>query len=169
MYCERVWNLIQVLDAQSSESTTVEQAVACMPVTQLARVRSPVGTSFLGEVFSGFFLPCKTNVRKLSAPRSSNIIWLSLLSSLIIHYGRQWPDVLTRPETSNMHTYILSTRMWEGWLWWRIHIRGSGGPRASWRMSYGWGKIPKNNLTQQTCLDRGSNPGAHAAAWSTAV
>ena len=27
------------------------QAVACAPVTQQARVRSPVGTSFLGEVF----------------------------------------------------------------------------------------------------------------------
>ena len=25
----------------------------------------PVGTSFLGEVFSGFFLTCKTNVGKL--------------------------------------------------------------------------------------------------------
>ena len=25
----------------------------------------PVGTSFLGEVFSGFFLTCKINVRKL--------------------------------------------------------------------------------------------------------
>ena len=33
-------------------STDVEQAVACAPVTQQARVRSPVGTSFLGEVFS---------------------------------------------------------------------------------------------------------------------
>ena len=30
-----------------------------------ARVPFPVGTSFLGEVFSGFFLTCKTNVRKL--------------------------------------------------------------------------------------------------------
>ena len=46
-------------------STAVEQVVACALVTQWARVRSPVGTSFLGEVFSGFFLTCKTNVRKL--------------------------------------------------------------------------------------------------------
>ena len=45
--------------------TTVEQAVACTPVTQWARVRSSVRTSFLGEGFSGFFLSCKTNVRKL--------------------------------------------------------------------------------------------------------
>ena len=46
-------------------STAAEQAVACSPVAQWARVRSPVGTSFLGEVFSGFFLTCKSNVRKL--------------------------------------------------------------------------------------------------------
>ena len=48
-----------------SLSSAVGQAVACAPVTQLARVRSPVGASFLGEVFSGFFLTCKTKVGKL--------------------------------------------------------------------------------------------------------
>ena len=37
-------------------------------------------------------------------PRSPNIIWPSL-SSILIHYGRQWPELLTRPKTSNMHTY----------------------------------------------------------------
>ena len=47
----------------------VGQAEACAPVTQRARVRTPVGTDFLGEVFSGFFLPCKANVGKLSAPK----------------------------------------------------------------------------------------------------
>ena len=47
------------------ESTAVEQVVARALVTQRARVRSPVGTSFLGEFFSGFFLTCKTNVRTL--------------------------------------------------------------------------------------------------------
>ena len=41
-------------------STAVEQVVAYALVTQRARVRSPVGTGFLGEVFSGFFLTCKT-------------------------------------------------------------------------------------------------------------
>ena len=40
-------------------STAVEQAVACAPVTQRARVRSPVGTSFLGEVFQGFSSPVR--------------------------------------------------------------------------------------------------------------
>ena len=48
-----------------NKSTAVEQVVACARITQRARVRSPVGTGFLGEVFSGFFLTCKTNVRKL--------------------------------------------------------------------------------------------------------
>ena len=36
----------------------VQQAVACPPVTQRARLRSPLGTSFLGEVFRDFFLTC---------------------------------------------------------------------------------------------------------------
>ena len=46
-------------------STVVEHTVACAPISQRARVRSPVGTTFLGEVFSGFFLICNTNIRKL--------------------------------------------------------------------------------------------------------
>ena len=51
------------------ESTAVGQAVACAPVTQRARVRSLVGTSFVDEVFSGFFLTYKTNVREVWAPK----------------------------------------------------------------------------------------------------
>ena len=47
------------------KSTAVEQAVLCAPFTQRARVRSPVVRGFLDEVFSGFFLTCKSNVRKL--------------------------------------------------------------------------------------------------------
>ena len=43
----------------------VEQVVACALVTQRARVRSPVRTSFLGDLFSGFFLTCNTNISKL--------------------------------------------------------------------------------------------------------
>ena len=42
------------------QSTVVEQVIACALVTQRAWIRSPVGTGFLGEVFSGFFLTCKT-------------------------------------------------------------------------------------------------------------
>ena len=46
---------------------------AWAPVTQQAQVWSPVRTSFLGEVFSGFFLTCKTTVRKLQAPQGPRI------------------------------------------------------------------------------------------------
>ena len=55
----------QTLILSSRISTAVEQVVACAPVTQRARVRSPVGISSLGEVFSGFSSLVKTNVRKL--------------------------------------------------------------------------------------------------------
>ena len=84
-------------------STTVEQVAACTLVTQRARVRSPVGTSFLGEVFSGFSSPVRQMLGSFRPPRSPNIIWPSL-SSLLIHYGRQWPELLTRPKTSNKQT-----------------------------------------------------------------
>ena len=57
--------LIVIIISQCLKSTAVEQVVACALVTQRTRVRSPVGTSFLGEVFSGFFLTCKANVGKL--------------------------------------------------------------------------------------------------------
>ena len=49
----------------ATESTAVDLVVACAPVMQRAQVQSPVMTSFLGEVFSGFFLICKTNVGRL--------------------------------------------------------------------------------------------------------
>ena len=65
---------------------------------QWARVRSPVGTSFLGEVFSGFFLPVTQMSGNFRPPRSPNIIWPSL-SSILIHYGRQWPEMLMCPKT----------------------------------------------------------------------
>ena len=57
-------NVFQTCE-EGQKSTAVGQVVACATVMQRARVRSPVRTSFLGEVFSGFFLTCKTNVRKL--------------------------------------------------------------------------------------------------------
>ena len=46
----------------------------------------------------------------------------------------------------------------KGWLWRSNDIRGPCEPKASWHLSYRLGKNPKN-LTQDTCLDRGSNPG----------
>ena len=85
-------------------STAVGQAVTCAPVSQRARVRSPVGISFLGEVFLVFFSPVRQMSGSFRPPRSRNIIWPSL-SSIIIHYGRQWPEMLTRPKTSNIHTF----------------------------------------------------------------
>ena len=88
------------------ESIAVGQEVACAPVTQRARVRSPVGTSFLGEVFSGFSSPVRQMSGSFRPPRSPSIIWPSLSSSLIIHYGRQWSEMLTHPKTSNVHTYF---------------------------------------------------------------
>ena len=63
----------------------------------------PVGTSFLDEVFSVFSSPVRQMSGSFRPPRSPNIIWPSL-SSIIIHYGRQWPRMLTRPKTSNIHT-----------------------------------------------------------------
>ena len=47
------------------EDLPLSRIVALVPVTQRARVRSPVETSFLGMVFPGCFLTCKTNVRKI--------------------------------------------------------------------------------------------------------
>ena len=49
------------------------QVVACAPVTQRARVRSPVGTSFLGEVFRGFSSPVRQMLGsfRLQGPRIS--------------------------------------------------------------------------------------------------
>ena len=88
-------------------STAVGQAVACAPVTQRARVRFPVGTGFLGEVFSGFSSPVRQISGSFRPPRSPNIIWPSLPSSVIIHYGRQWPEMLTRPKPSNIHKFIF--------------------------------------------------------------
>ena len=55
----------------------------------------------------GFFRDFSSPVRQMSGnfrpPRSTNIICPSLSS--IIHYARQWPEKLTRPNTSDIHTY----------------------------------------------------------------
>ena len=88
----------------SKESTAVDQVVACAPVTQRARVRSPVGTTFLGEVFRDFSSPVRQMSGRFRSPRSPNIIWLS--SSILIHYGRQWPEMLTRPKASNIQIFV---------------------------------------------------------------
>ena len=62
-------------------STVVEQVVACALVAQRARVQSPVGTGFLGEVFSGFSSPVRQMSGNFRSPNiilpSPNIIWPS--------------------------------------------------------------------------------------------
>ena len=68
----------------------------------------PVIDPRLGQVsWVRFFVDFSSPVRQISGsfrpPRSPNIIWPSL-SSLIIHYGCQWPEMLTRPKTWNIHT-----------------------------------------------------------------
>ena len=54
-------------------STAVEQVVACALVSQRARVRSPVGTSFLGEVFSGFFSHLSDICQEILGPQGPRI------------------------------------------------------------------------------------------------
>ena len=58
----------------------MEQVVACTLVMQQARVRSPVGTGFLGEDFSS---PVRQMSGNFKPPRSLNIICPSSLSSLL--------------------------------------------------------------------------------------
>ena len=66
-----------------------------------------------------FFWDFSSPVRQMSGsfrpPRSPNIIWPSLSSSLIIHYEHQWREMLARPKTLNIHTYV-SVRCWATWL-----------------------------------------------------
>ena len=85
----------------------VGQAEACAHAMQGARVRSQVGTGFMGEVFRGLSLP----VRQMSGnfrpqgPRISFGHHYHHHSS--IHYGRQWPEMFTRPKNLNIHIYAL--------------------------------------------------------------
>ena len=50
------------------KSTAVDQAVACAPVTLRVRVRSPVGTSSMGEVLFGIFPHLPDKCREVSGP-----------------------------------------------------------------------------------------------------
>ena len=53
------------------------------------------------RVFRGFSSLVRQMSGSFRSPRSPNIIWPSL-SSIVIHYGRQWPELSTRPKTSNI-------------------------------------------------------------------
>ena len=69
--------LLVFMSLITSVSTVVEQVAACALVTQRTRVRSPVVTGFLGEVFRGFSLPVKQMSGNVRPRRFPNIIWPS--------------------------------------------------------------------------------------------
>ena len=87
--------------------TAVGQVVACAPVMQRAQVWSRSGQVSWVKFFRGF----SSSVRQMSGsfrpPRSPNIIWPSLSSSIIIHYVHQWPEMLTCPKASNIQDGVL--------------------------------------------------------------
>ena len=58
----------------------------------------------------GFSSPVRQMSGSFRPLRSPNIIWPSL-SSIIFHYGRQWPEMLTRPKTSNIHAWSSTVKI----------------------------------------------------------
>ena len=82
-------------------SIAVGQAVACTPVMQLAWVRSPVGTNFLGEVFWGFSSPVRQMSGSFRPPRFPNIIGHHYNHQSSFITGAKDP-MLTHPKTSNI-------------------------------------------------------------------
>ena len=54
-------------------STAVEQVVVCALVMQRPRVRFPIGTSFLGEVFFGVFPHLQDKCREALGPQGPRI------------------------------------------------------------------------------------------------
>ena len=69
----------------------------------------------------------------------------------------------TRKTIYIIHAPIYSNKAnMKGWLWRPTNIRGHCGPKASWHLSYRWGKTPKK--PHQGNLSRpGIEPGP--AAW----
>ena len=71
----------------------MEQAIASAPVTQRARVLSPVGTSFLGEFFSGFSSPVRQmsgNFRPTWFSEYHLAIIIILLISALLEWMNKW-------------------------------------------------------------------------------
>ena len=91
-----------------------------------------------------------------------------------LNAGATFEKTQTWKTIHTIHSLIHSKKAdMKAWLWWRNYIRGSAGPKASWQLSYRWGKPPKKphpgNLSRP-----GNEPGpaawhAHATACSTAV
>ena len=69
-------------------------------------------------------------------------------------YLRDYTNI--KDETHHPRTHYSNKAKMKGWLWRPNDIREPGGPKASWQLSYRWGK-PRKNLTQETCPDWGSN------------
>ena len=61
-------------------------------------------------------------------------------------------------DSTNMKVIHTNKANIEWWLRRPNDIRGSWGPKVSWLLSYSEEK-PRKNLNQETCPDRGSNPG----------
>ena len=68
--------------------------------------------------------------------------------------AQTWKTIHTKHTLSHSNKANM-----EWWIRRQNEIRGPWGPKVSWHLSYRWGKIPEKNLTQETCPDRGSNPG----------
>ena len=68
--------------------------------------------------FRGFSSPVRQMSGSFRPPRSPNIIWPSL-SILLIHYGRQWHEMLTRLKTSSIQMYHLRHGQLARWIKWR--------------------------------------------------
>ena len=71
------------------------------------------------------------------------------------------------------HLRSLVPVMNDEW-WWPNDIRGPCGPKASWHLSYRWGKTPKKTSPRKLVLTGDWTraccvTGTHATAWPTAV
>ena len=75
-----------------------------------------------------------------------------------------------RQYTPSTHSVIPTRRIWNDDDDGQMIFGEPWGPKVSWHLSYRWGKTPKNPH-QETCPDRGSNPGPlrDKRACSTAV
>ena len=63
-----------------------------------------------------------------------------------------------RQYTPSIHPFIPTRRIWNDDYDGQMTFGDLGGPKVSWHLSYRWEK-PRKNFTQETCPDRGSNPG----------
>ena len=65
----------------------------------------PGRDKFPGWGFFGVFPHLEDKCQETLAPQGLRISFGHHYHPLSFHYGRQWPQMLTRPESSNVHTY----------------------------------------------------------------